>query len=169
MVMPPRRPVLSEEDACSRVSAVYTELDQRPVERSCTLRTECCRFRLTGEVPYLTKGEAVLLARALRAKGVTRLPQPSDGACPLLEASGTCGVYAQRPFGCRTHFCGAAGGPYKRREVVDLIHKLEEVDHALDGCGPQTLPVALREALVHSGNHKAGTVRLRAAPRSRGR
>ena len=71
------------------------------------------------------------------------------------------------PFGCRTHFCGAAGGPYKRREVVDLIRRLEDIDTALGGVGPRTLPVAVKESLA-LGQHKGG-VHIKAAPRSRGR
>ena len=46
-------------------------------------------------------------------------------------ATGKCLIYADRPFGCRTHFCRAAGGPYARRDVLDLIRRLEAVDESL--------------------------------------
>ncbi len=127
--------------------AIYAELATRPIERDCRQRTECCHFKLTGRTPYLTKGEALTAAKALRATGRTRLPERTDGACPLLDPQGRCLIYHERPFGCRTHFCAAAGGPYARREVSDLIHRLEEIDARLGGDGGRPLPAAVREAL----------------------
>jgi len=130
------------------VRAVYADLAARPVERACVGRTECCQFRLTGRVPHLTKGEAIVAAKALRASGRTRLPVREDGACPLLSAAGRCLIFESRPIGCRTHFCAAAGGPYARREVLDLIRRLETVDTKLGGDGPHPLATALRMADV---------------------
>jgi Fe-S-cluster containining protein len=130
------------------VRAVYTDLASRPIERQCTLRTECCQFKLTGLTPYLTKGEALLAAKALRATGRRKLPGRTDGACPMLHPhTSRCMIYQDRPFGCRTHFCEAAGGAYTRSEVLDLIRRLEKVDAALHGRGPQSLPVAVAHAL----------------------
>ena len=129
------------------IRAIYAEVAARPIERACTLRTECCHFKLTGRTPYLTKGEALTAAKALRSTGRTRLPERTDGACPLLDPHGRCLIYHDRPFGCRTHFCAAAGGPYARREVSDLIHRLEEIDAQLGGDGGRPLPAAVREAL----------------------
>jgi len=134
--------------AIDAVRAIYQELATRPIERSCVTRTECCRFRLTGRTPFLTKGEALVAAKAWRATGRTRLPDSADGACPLLDsATGKCRIYEGRPFGCRTHFCAAAGGPYARRDVVDLIHRLEDVDRAMGGDGALPLPAAVERAL----------------------
>lgn len=134
--------------ALTAVGAIYQELAARPIERACIARTECCHFKLTGKTPYLTKGEALVAAKAWRATGRTRLPASADGACPLLDgATGRCRIYAGRPFGCRTHFCAAAGGPYARREVVDLIHRLEDLDRTLGGDGALPLPAALERAL----------------------
>lgn len=164
----PRKTLLSRSDAASEVRAVYAELEQRPVERECIRRTQCCQFALTGEIPYLTEGEALVAATALRQLGHTKLARKTDGTCPVLDAkTGHCQIYDARPFGCRTHFCEAAGGPYKRREVVDLIRRLEDVDAALGGAGPRSLPVALKEALA-AGQQGSG-VQIKAAPRSRGR
>ena len=56
-------------DAAAAVRAIYTELAARPIERACVARTECCRFKLTGKTPYLTKGEALVAAKAWRATG----------------------------------------------------------------------------------------------------
>ena len=69
--------------ALAEVRAVYSDLAARPIDRRCTLRTECCHFKLTGLTPFLTKGEALLAAKALRASGRRKLPDRKDGACPL--------------------------------------------------------------------------------------
>lgn len=127
---------------------IYAELATRRFERQCTRRTECCQFKLTGLTPYLTKGEALLAARAWRATGRKKIPESVDGACPMLELhSGRCLIYADRPFGCRTHFCAAAGGPLARRDVLDLIRRLETVDAQLGGDGPRKLSAAVAAAL----------------------
>lgn len=134
--------------ALAEVRAVYAELTQRPLERSCQARTECCRFQLTGQTPHLTKGEALVAAKGFRATGRKELPLSPDGACPLLKRdTGKCMIYADRPFGCRTHFCEAAGGPYPRKQVLDLIRRLEDVDRKLGGDGPRKIEAAVADAL----------------------
>ncbi|MBA3273746.1 MAG: YkgJ family cysteine cluster protein [Chthoniobacterales bacterium] len=134
--------------AIAQVRQIYADLAKRPIERNCTRLQECCQFKLTGRTPYLTKGEALVAAKALRATGRKQLPHSADGICPLLDrARGSCLIYADRPFGCRTHFCAAAGGPYARREVTDLIHRLETVDAHLGGDGASALPHAIEQAL----------------------
>jgi Fe-S-cluster containining protein len=131
------------------VRAVYADLAQRPVTRNCVARTECCQFQLTGLTPQLTKGEALVAAKGFRATGRKEIPEADDGACPLLKrATGKCMIYADRPFGCRTHFCEAAGGPYARKEVLDLIRRLEDVDRKLGGDGPRKIQVAVADALA---------------------
>jgi uncharacterized protein len=138
----------SHKNALDEVRQVYAELAARPIDRNCVRVKECCHFRLTGRTPYLTKGEALLAAKALRATGRTQLPRNPSGACPLLEETiGNCLIYDARPFGCRTHFCASAGGPYSRREVIDLIRRLEAVDGALNGSGPRVLEKAIADAL----------------------
>jgi Fe-S-cluster containining protein len=134
--------------AVAEVRAVYAELVGRPVERACLARTECCQFKLTGRTPHLTKGEALVAAKGWRATGRKELPEPSEGSCPMLQPeTGRCLIYADRPFGCRTHFCDAAGGPYPRKLVLDLIHRLEEVDRQLQGDGPRRIQAAVADAL----------------------
>jgi Fe-S-cluster containining protein len=136
------------QHALAEVRAVYAELAKRPVERACVARTECCQFKLTGLTPQLTKGEALVAAKGFRATGRKELPESTDGACPLLKReTGKCMIYAERPFGCRTHFCAAAGGPYSRKEVIDLIRRLEDVDQKLGGDGPRKIQVAIADAL----------------------
>jgi len=134
----------SPSAALAEVRAVYRDLAARPIERNCELRTQCCHFKLTGKTPYLTRGEALLAAHALKATGRKKLPARDDGACPLLDPqTSRCLIYEDRPFGCRTHFCAAAGGPYARREVIDLIRRLEQIDEQLGGDGPRALPAAI--------------------------
>ena len=131
-----------------QVAAIYRELAARPIERACDRLTECCRFRLTGRTPYLTKAEAVVAAKAWRASGRKTLPASADGACPMLDPkTSRCLIYEARPFGCRTHFCAAAGGPYARREVGDLIHRLEDLSRSLGGSEAHPLPAAVAAAL----------------------
>jgi Fe-S-cluster containining protein len=144
-----RRPTKSARpDPVESVKAIYRELAERPIERNCVQRTECCRFRLTGRTPFLTKGEALVAAKAVRASGRKQMPEAIDGACPLLHSiTGKCLIYEGRPFGCRTHFCAAAGGPYSRGEVVDLIRRLEDIDGELGGNGAMALPLAVERAL----------------------
>lgn len=145
-----RRALLSREtrNALAEVRDIYAELATRPIERNCLRRTECCHFKLTGRTPYLTKGEALVAAQGLRAAGRKALPENPAGACPMLHAAtGNCLIYHDRPFGCRTHFCAAAGGPLARRDVIDLIRRLEQIDAGLEGDGPRTLQNAVAEAL----------------------
>ena len=130
--------------AIAEVRAVYADLAKRPIERNCIARTECCQFQLTGLTPMLTKGEALVAARGVKASGRKALPESDDGVCPLLKReTGKCMIYADRPFGCRTHFCDAAGGPYARKEVLDLIRRLEAVDKLLSGDGPRKIENAI--------------------------
>jgi len=136
------------KETLSSVRSVYTDLAQRPVRRDCLLRTECCQFKLTGKTPQLTRGEALLAAHGFRASGRKHLPYPTDGSCPFLQPqTQKCLIYDSRPFGCRTHFCQAAGGPMERKEVLDLIRRLEEIDTQLGGDGPHALPTAISWAL----------------------
>lgn len=118
----------------AQVREIYEELARRPLHGNCIGRSSCCRFQLTGKTPYLTRGEAMLAAQAWRASGRKEMPTPADGACPFLK-NGLCQIYQSRPFGCRTHFCEAAGGQTPRHLVRDLIHRLEDIDRALGGDG----------------------------------
>ena len=132
-------------EAARSVREIYRELAARPVERDCIARTECCRFRLTGRTPQLTRGEALVAAAGWRAAGRKSVPGigSADGACPFLDGEDRCAIYDGRPFGCRTHFCEPAGGMMPRREVIDLIRRLEAIDEKIGGDGPKPLPGAI--------------------------
>ena len=137
----------SLDQIVAEVKSIYTDLTKRPIERACINRTECCQFKLTGATPYLTLGEAVVAAKGLRAAGKKHLPVKPDGSCPMLKQDGKCMMYESRPFGCRTHFCQAAGGAYPRREVIDLSRRLEEIDGRNGGQGALPIQVAVERAL----------------------
>src|SRR5437016_12810225 len=85
--------------ALAEVRQVYVDLSQKPIQRNCLRKTECCHFKLTGRTPYLTKGEAIVAARAFRATGRKSLPENADGSCPMLQQeTGNCLIYEDRPF-----------------------------------------------------------------------
>lgn len=88
----------------------------------------------------------MVAALAWRASGRKHMPDDTDGACPFLK-QGRCQIYESRPFGCRTHFCEAAGGPAPRHQVRDLIQRLEDIDRALGGDGASHFEAAVAEHL----------------------
>ena len=143
-------PVTSMNAAADlELRSIYAEIERRPLQRDCILRTGCCHFRLTGKTPQVTRAEALFAARGVRASGRATVKPHADGACPLLGKDGRCTIYEHRPFGCRTHFCAEAGGPYPRKQVADLIHRLEALDEKLghhDGSRP--FVAALTDALA---------------------
>jgi uncharacterized protein len=137
--------------AREEIMAIYREVEARALPRQCVARTTCCQFRITGRTPMLTRGEALFAATGVRASGRKKLTAKEDGSCPLLGRDGRCTIYAHRPFGCRTHFCEAAGGMYPRKHVADLIQRLEALDERLQGDGPRPLERAVGDALDERG------------------
>jgi Fe-S-cluster containining protein len=128
----PASPKIDLKALTREVRAIYAELESRAPNRNCTGVAQCCQFKLTGKTPFLTKAEALVAARAVKAGGRKELPASVGGACPLLRED-KCLIYDHRPFGCRTHFCKAAGGPYARESVRDLIQRLEALSLTLGG------------------------------------
>ena len=115
----------------AELRSIYADLEARPLSRACELRTGCCHFKQTGRTPLLTRVEALYAAQGVRASGKKKLLPQAEGACPCLGREGRCTIYAHRPFGCRSHFCAAAGGPYPRQHVADLIRRMEVLDERL--------------------------------------
>lgn len=132
-----------DPEAIEAVRQVYRDLEQIPIQRNCIGRADCCRFALTGQTPFLTRGEAFIAYAAWRKAGGGPLP-PSDsqGSCPFLR-QGRCRIHQDRPFACRTHFCSAAGGPYPRKSVRHLIQQLEHIDSLLGGSGGENIHTAI--------------------------
>jgi Fe-S-cluster containining protein len=146
------KPGADHAAAIREVLEIYAEWQRRPIQRNCTGLADCCRFRLVGHTPYLTRGEALVAARTWKAAGRKDLPLPADGSCPFLHPdTGKCRIHDGRPFGCRTHFCVAAGGPAARNEVRVLIQRLEEIDHRLGGKGAVNLTAAVKEVMSPRG------------------
>jgi hypothetical protein len=119
---------------------------------------QCCHFGVTGREPYPTAVELEEVRHAVAATGATlaappRRPVSADGRrlpladlrpCPLLSADGRCRIYASRPFGCRTFFCGQklprqAVGRIGRR-IADLSARFAPRDP-----GPRPLVRALAD------------------------
>lgn len=142
-----RKTNANRPDEREEIRSIYADLAARALPRDCEVRTHCCHFRLSGHTPMLTMGEAIYAARGVRASGRTKLKPHPDGACPLLGTDGRCTIYKHRPFGCRTHFCQAAGGMYPRKHVADLIQRLEGLDEKLGGNGGRPLVSILPEVL----------------------
>ena len=136
------------KELLNELRAVYADVEARPLPRQCSLLSGCCHFRQTGRTPSVTRIEALLAAQGVRASGRKKVSPHPDGACPLLGADGRCTIYAHRPFGCRTHFCAQAGGPYPRQHVVDLVRRMEALDERLGWReGPRPFEAALEDAL----------------------
>ncbi len=135
-----------EPETLAEVRRLLNEGTQRAARahRACAGLADCCRFRQTGETPHVTLGEAWVVWLAWKAAGRTKVELPNDGSCPFLNGQGMCMIYEARPLACRTHFCVAAGGVLPRKEVIDLIHALEDIDAALGGDGAARLPDAVK-------------------------
>ena len=118
---------------------IYERADQLYAGWSCPGTTECCRFGITGRQPYVTAIELSLVRHSLARRGGAlaprrrALPITRDSAvervCPLLDRSGRCSVYAERPLGCRTYYCGRAQrgvGP-ERDDLRELVRELQDL------------------------------------------
>ena len=108
-------------------------------QRFCTGAADCCRFRLTGETPHVTLGEAWVAWKAWRASGRTRLELPPDGSCPFLSGQGRCMIYEGRPLAIELKHVTYTYSPGTAYE----IHALEDIDAALGGDGAARLPEAV--------------------------
>jgi Fe-S-cluster containining protein len=134
---------------------LYAEVDAQYAGVTCPGSTECCRFGVTGRQPYLTSIEAALIRRALAERGFAArklprfkpLPLATEHArderpCPLLDDAGRCSVYASRPFGCRTFYCGRATGELPaRRELRALLQRLQALAARHESGGDRARPL----------------------------
>jgi Fe-S-cluster containining protein len=139
--------------------ALYRETDALFEGASCDASTECCRFGVTGREPQITSIELALLRRAIGRRGGALAPKKralplannstteSERTCALLDRSGRCSVYEDRPLGCRTFYCERARlvTRPRRGDVQALVRRLQEIAarHELDGDRPRALSAAL--------------------------
>jgi Fe-S-cluster containining protein len=115
---------LDPKQAAQELEGVYSELSALFASSSCPRSTRCCRFAKTGKTPYMWPVEARRVLKGIERRGGKLPNEGESGDCPLLLKSGVCSVYADRPFGCRTFFCGDAVLPEgSRRKEVDALAK----------------------------------------------
>ena len=128
---PQRRSGLRDEAA--DLAEVLDGLASLFADASCLRSTRCCRFRETGRVPYVWPMEARRVLKGVARRGGKLPRQGGPGDCPLLLTDGSCSVYEDRPFGCRTFFCRDATLPQgpRRKEVDALAMKLRAASEAL--------------------------------------
>ncbi len=140
--------------AQAELAEIYREVDALFAASSCPRSTRCCRFRETGRTPYVTPVEMRRVLSAIDRRG-GRLPRQAEapGDCPLLLRDGGCSVYADRPFGCRTFFCGDATLPdgSRRREVEALARRLRAVSERAGETELVPLTTHLERAFDASG------------------
>jgi Fe-S-cluster containining protein len=132
---------------------IYERADQLYADWSCPNTTECCRFGVTGRQPYITSIELSLVLHSLARQGGELTPQrralpitrdaEAERVCPLLDRSGRCSVYAERPLGCRTYYCGRAKrgvGP-ERDDLEELVRELQDLAAKYELGGELTRPL----------------------------
>jgi Fe-S-cluster containining protein len=153
----PAPPAFSDRQALANLEALFAKVDAEHSNFSCPSRGRCCQFKETDLEPYLWPLEWRLLERRIAAHG-GKVPAPrEDGGCRLLDGSGKrCGVYTDRPFGCRTYGCELASG--MNRALRDRVHALsrelstlaerfdESTDRGDSAQGPRPLSRWLAEA-----------------------
>jgi hypothetical protein len=158
---PGQAPRWSQVPERTALLALYEEVDALTFGMSCACSqagvggapdAQCCHFAVTGREPYPTAVELEEVRHAVRAANVAVAP-PARGAltqlrpCPLLSPEGRCRIYASRPFGCRTFFCGqkvpresiAAIG----RRIADLSARFAKSSGGKVDPGPRPLTRAL--------------------------
>ncbi len=129
--------------ARSEVAAVYRRADAAYGPFCCPASGECCQLAKTGRPPWLFEAEWRYLQHALAEAGRSLPPAREDGGCPFLDEQGRrCTVYAARPLGCRTFFCGRRTGRGREptEEMSHLTRRLEAAT-ALIAAGTEPHPL----------------------------
>lgn len=128
-----------EQELLQELAALYAEVDALYAGWSCPSSSECCRFGITGKQPFVTSIELTALERAVARRGglpskkKRALPLTDDPEkermCPLLSREGKCSVYADRPLGCRTFYCGRAerGEGPGRDQLRHMVQRLTDL------------------------------------------
>ena len=140
------------------LAAIYAQVEARYRDHSCPGSTECCRFAVTGREPYVTSVEALAVARAVARRGGKLSPRKralplvlgrAERICPLLDATGRCSIYADRPFGCRSFWCERTSRdtPVSQAERTQMVRQLQDLSarHQPDGDRGRPLTRVLAE------------------------
>lgn len=146
--MPPNPDV---DALLKELRALYADVDASHAHSSCPATTECCRFGITGREPYVTSIEMVAIRRAVKARGGALSPKrralpllaigERERICPLLDSTGKCSVYADRPFGCRTYFCSRATHAPDRAGTRVFVRRLATLAAAHEAGGELARPL----------------------------
>ena len=153
----PRSGAADDAVLLDELAQLYREVDALYAAWSCPGTTECCRFGVTGRQPYVTSIELAAIRRAIARRGAPlaaskrALPITEDAEreriCPMLDRTGRCSIYADRPLGCRTFYCdrATAGPRATRAELQEVVRKLQDLAarHALGGDQARPLTRAL--------------------------
>jgi Fe-S-cluster containining protein len=125
--------------------SLFARVDALYADWSCADSGDCCRFGSAGHQPYVTAIELFAIRHALaelapatERRALPVLREANDvRSCPLLDRGGGCSVYADRPFGCRTYYCGRAkpGAHPNADELAELLAALQDLAarHKLGG------------------------------------
>ena len=132
------------KQALADLEAYYLRVDQAQPNFSCPRRGRCCQLRTTGREPDLWELEWAALAQVVAERGGRVPPAREDGGCRFLAEDGaSCGVYASRPFGCRTFGCelSSGHGRVERERLRVLTRELTELalDYDPEDGGPRPL------------------------------
>jgi uncharacterized protein len=139
------------EGTRATLQALYLEVDAIASHIGCESTAECCKFGMTGREPYVTPPELELVLEALRKSG-KNLQKPkgvkkrlsvvdAEKRCPLLGAEDRCMIYASRPLGCRTFFCGRATGALPRKDTQQWVRALTAIAEAHSPADPRARPL----------------------------
>lgn len=119
----------TDEAALAAVEALHAEIDARAgaLHARHAARLQCRRGCHACCIDDLTVSEVEALRIRARAPAVLREPPHPPGACAFLSDTGSCRIYAQRPYVCRTQGlplrwidAEAPGGPVERRDICPL-------------------------------------------------
>jgi Fe-S-cluster containining protein len=155
--MPQKGARADEDGLLAALQALYRDADALFQGATCEQSSECCRFGITGREPQVTSLELALVQRAIRARGgplskqkralPMSKPERDERVCPLLDRGSRCSIYASRPLGCRTFFCGRAEHLREptRAELSALVRRLQLLSaaHMQEGDKPRALTRAL--------------------------
>lgn len=140
-----------------RLAALYAEVDAAHAGISCPATSECCRFARTDREPFVTGIELAAFLRAVDRRGGSARPTPTplhkalpslpvidqERACPMLDPSGKCSVYADRPLGCRSFFCDRATvlSSVSHAELLDFVRQLKDLAAEFDPSSVEGRPL----------------------------